>query len=295
MPLPPAGQIAGIYHRRVGDIVVTALSDGFFITEREMTRNLAREELAQALAASFRDTVIFSVNAFIIRAGGRIALLETGSGNYLGPTLGHLIGNMQAAGVMPAEVDTVLLTHMHPDHSAGLTDMMTGARNFPNAELVVHENEPRHWYDDGKMAAASDLYKHLHFQMTREQTRPYLDRMRTFVEGEVFPGVTAIPSHGHTPGHTSFLIASAQREPAGVGRHDSHSRGAVRAPRDRDGAGHRSGRRRRVAPPHPRHGGVGTAAGDRNAHAFPRLRPRRARARRVPLPPGSVAADVVRG
>jgi len=208
MPLPPAGQIAGIYHRRVGDIVVTALSDGFFITEREMTRNLAREELAQALAASFRDTVIFSVNAFLIRARGRIALLETGSGNYLGPTLGHLIGNMKAAGVMPAEVDTVLLTHMHPDHSAGLTDMTTGARNFPNAELVVHENEPRHWYDDGKMAAASDLYKHLHFQMTREQTQPYLDRMRTFVKGEVFPGVTAIPAHGHTPGHTAFLIES---------------------------------------------------------------------------------------
>ena len=146
MPLPPVGQIPGIYHRRVGDIVVTALSDGFFITDREMTRNLAREELAQALAASFRDTVIFSVNAFLIRAGGRTALLETGSGNYLGPTLGHLIGNMKAAGVTPAEVDTVLLTHMHPDHSAGLTDMTTGARNFPNAELVVHENEPRHWY-----------------------------------------------------------------------------------------------------------------------------------------------------
>jgi len=207
MPLP-ASQIAGIYHRRVGDIVVTALSDGFFITEREMTRNLARDELAQALAASFRDTVIFSVNAFLVRAGGRIALLETGSGNYLGPTLGHLIGNMQAAGVAPADIDTVLLTHMHPDHSAGLTDMTTGARNFSNAELVVHENEPRHWYDDGKMAAASDLYKHLHFQMTREQTQPYLDRMRTFVKGEVFPGVTAIPAHGHTPGHTSFLIES---------------------------------------------------------------------------------------
>jgi len=207
MPVP-AGQIAGLYHRRVGDIVVTALSDGFFITEREMTRNLAREELAQALAASFRDTVIFSVNAFLIRAGGRTALLDTGSGNYLGPTLGHLIGNMKTAGVAPADIDTVLLTHMHPDHSAGLTDMTTGARNFPNAELVVHENEPRHWYDDAKMAAASDLYKHLHFQMTRERTQPYLDRMRTFVKGEVFPGVTAIPSHGHTPGHTAFLIES---------------------------------------------------------------------------------------
>jgi glyoxylase-like metal-dependent hydrolase (beta-lactamase superfamily II) len=208
MPVAPASQIPGIYHRRVGDIVVTALSDGFFITDREMTRNLPRDELAQALAAAFRETVIFSVNAFLIHARGRTALMETGSGNYLGPTLGHLVANMKAAGIAPAEVDTVLLTHMHPDHSAGLTNMATGERNFPNAELVVHENEPRHWYDDARMASASDLYKHLHFQMTREQTRPWLDRMRTFVAGEVFPGVTAIPSHGHTPGHTSFLIES---------------------------------------------------------------------------------------
>ena len=207
MPLP-AGQIPGLYHRRVGDIVVTALSDGFFITEREMTRNLPRAELEQALAASFRETVVFSVNAFLIRAGGRIALIDTGSGNYLGPTLGHLVANMQAAGVTPAEIDTVLLTHMHPDHSAGLTDMTTGERNFPNAELVVHANEPPHWYDDARMAAATELYKHLHFQMTREQTQPYRDRTRTFHQGEVFPGVTALPAHGHTPGHSAFLIES---------------------------------------------------------------------------------------
>ena len=212
---------------------MTALSDGFFITEREMTRNLAREELAQALAASFRDTVIFSVNAFLIRAGGRTALLETGSGNYLGPTLGHLIGNMKAAGVTPADIDTVLLTHMHPDHSAGLTDTTTGARNFPNAELVVHENEPRHWYDDAKMAAASDLYKHLHFQMTREQTQPYLDRMRTFVKGEVFPGVTAIPSHGHTPGHTAFLIEFATSACWYGATRSTFPRCSSRAPRSR--------------------------------------------------------------
>ena len=71
MSVPPANQVPGIYRRRIGDIVVTALSDGYFITEREMTRNLPREELAQALAAAFRDTVVFSVNAFLIQAQGR--------------------------------------------------------------------------------------------------------------------------------------------------------------------------------------------------------------------------------
>lgn len=208
MNTPPDRQVPGVYRRRIGDIVVTALSDGYFIPDREMTRNLPTEERNRALSAAFRDSLIFSVNAFVIHAGGRIALLETGSGNYLGPTLGHLIANLRLAGLDPGDIDTVLLTHMHPDHSAGLTDAGTGARHFDNAELVVHENEPRHWFDDVAMARASDLYKHLHFQMTREQVTPYLDRTRTFSKGEVFPGVTAIPCHGHTPGHSAFLIES---------------------------------------------------------------------------------------
>ncbi|MEJ8572979.1 MBL fold metallo-hydrolase [Microbaculum marinum] len=210
MIAPPDTQIPGVYHRRIGDIVVTALSDGYFVTEREMTRNLPEAERNQALAAAFRDTLAFSVNAFLIYSKGRLALLETGSGKYLGPTLGHLPANLEAAGVAPDDIDTVLLTHMHPDHSAGLTDMETGRRHFGNAELVVHENEPRHWFDDEPMSRASDLYKQLHFQMTREQVQPYLDRMRTFVDGEVFPGVRAIPSAGHTPGHTSYLIESGK-------------------------------------------------------------------------------------
>jgi glyoxylase-like metal-dependent hydrolase (beta-lactamase superfamily II) len=117
---------------------------------------------------------------------------------------------LKQAGVQPAEVDAVLLTHMHPDHSAGLTDPATGARLFPNAELVAHENERKHWFDDAAMARASDLYKQLHFQMTREQVTPYLDRLRTFKSGEVFPGITAMPLPGHTPGHTGYLIESGK-------------------------------------------------------------------------------------
>jgi glyoxylase-like metal-dependent hydrolase (beta-lactamase superfamily II) len=97
---------------------------------------------------------------------------------------------------------------MHPDHSAGLSDRETWARLYPNAELVVHENEPRHWFDDAKMAAATDLYKHLHFQMSREQVTPYRDRMRTFSSGEVVPGITAVNANGHTPGHTAYVVAS---------------------------------------------------------------------------------------
>lgn len=209
MPSPlPEHQIPGAYHRRVGDVVVTAISDGYFSTDREMTRNLPRPELDAALKANFRDDLVFSINAFLIRSRDRTVLIDTGSGTYLGPTAGHVIANLKACGVEPEQIDTVLLTHMHPDHSAGLTDRETGARFFPNAELVAHENEPKHWFDDAQMAKASDLYKELHFQMTREQVAPYRDRLRTFTSGEVLPGVTAIPLHGHTPGHSGYLIGT---------------------------------------------------------------------------------------
>lgn len=207
---PSTSQIPGVYRRQVGDFLITAISDGFLMTEREMTRNLPFEERLQALKAAFRDDLVFSINAFLIQRGDRTILLETGSGNYLGPTAGHVIANMRAAGVTPAEVDAVLLTHMHPDHSAGLTDPATGTRLFPNAELVAHENERRHWFDDAAMSRASDLYKQLHFQMTREQVTPYLDRLRLFKSGEVFPGITAMPLPGHTPGHTGYLIDSGK-------------------------------------------------------------------------------------
>src|SRR5690606_13309064 len=121
--------------------------DGYLQLERQLTRNLDPEDLRTALRAAFRDELVFSVNAFLIRTGTRTMLIDTGSGDFLGPTVGHVIRNLEAAGVRPDEIDTVLLTHMHPDHSAGLTDRATGELLYPSAELVVHENEPKHWDD----------------------------------------------------------------------------------------------------------------------------------------------------
>ena len=100
---------------------------------------------------------------------------------------------------------------MHPDHSAGLTDPKTGRRLFPNAELVVHENEPRHWNDDTAMAKASERAKRLYFQCAREQMAPYHSVMHTFSGSvDVFPGVTSVPLHGHTPGHSGYMISSGR-------------------------------------------------------------------------------------
>jgi glyoxylase-like metal-dependent hydrolase (beta-lactamase superfamily II) len=204
----PQQQTPGIYHRRVGDIVVTALSDGYLDGSIDVLKNITPDDARQILGDNFRPARRTPVNAFLVYSAGRLALIETGSGNYLLPTAGKLMENVKAAGVDPADIESVLLTHMHPDHSAGLADMKTGKRYYPNAELVMHENEPKHWFDDAKMSAAPERAQRLYFQAGREQVLPYKDRWRLFKQGEVFPGVTAIPRHGHTPGHTTFLISS---------------------------------------------------------------------------------------
>lgn len=204
----PGTQIPGVYHRRVGDITITGISDGYLDGNLDVLRNIDKEEARQILAENFRPARRTAVNCFLIYTAGQLALVETGCGRYMANTGGQLLKNLAAAGVDPASIGSVLLTHMHPDHSAGLTDMATGRRNFPNAELVMHENEPRHWFDDAAMAKGDEREKKLFFQAGREQTVPYRDRWRLFQKGEVLPGVTAVPIPGHTPGHTGYMINS---------------------------------------------------------------------------------------
>ena len=208
MTTQPAQQIPGVYHRKIGDIVVTSISDGYLDGNLEVMRNVDVDKAHQILRDAFRPARRTSVNTFLIHSKGRTAIIDTGSGNYLMPTAGFVQRNLASAGIDPKSIDTVLLTHMHPDHSAGLTEMPNGRLLFPNAELVMHENELPHWFDDGAMAKADERSKKLFFQAGREQVAPYKNRTRLFKQGEVFPGVTAVPSPGHTPGHTAYLIAS---------------------------------------------------------------------------------------
>lgn len=204
----PQDQVPGIYHRRIGDILVTALSDGYLDVPLGVTRNLPVEEAEKVLATNCRPVAPrCSVNAYLVRVGDKTALIETGSGNTMGPTLGWLQRNLRLAGIDPAAIDAVLLTHMHPDHSNGLTND-GGEPLFPRSELVLHEEEVIHWHDDARMARVPERQQVRYFQGARLQFAPYRARARTFRSGEVFPGITAMPIPGHTPGHTGYVISS---------------------------------------------------------------------------------------
>lgn len=113
----PAQQISGVYHRRIGDIVVTALSDGYLDGTVDVLHNISAPDANQMLTDAFRPGRRTSVNCYAVYSAGQLALIETGSGNYLQPTAGKLRENLGAAGIDPAAIEKVILTHMHPDHS----------------------------------------------------------------------------------------------------------------------------------------------------------------------------------
>lgn len=203
-------QIPGVYHRRIGDTLVTAISDGVLQGSLEVLQNITIEEAKARLTEAFRPLPRFtSVNTFIIRVGGRTALIDTGSGTSMGPAVGKLPANLAAAGIDRADIDTVILTHVHPDHSNGLVDD-AGRQWFPAAELVLHEAEYAFWHDDGAMARADEQSRERNFLAARRQLAPYRSRTRQIAGGEVFPGVTAVPLPGHTPGHTGYKVSSGQ-------------------------------------------------------------------------------------
>jgi len=203
-----SAQVAGIYHRRVGDITVTALNDGHQDVSMATVLGIPPEEAAAMLHAAFRPVPRrTAVNAFLIRNGDRVALVDTGCGKAK-PTVGFAAPNLAAAGIAPGQVDTLLMTHLHPDHWGGLTTP-DGEPAFPAAELKLHAEEHRYWFDDAAANCVEDLAKRkLFFLDARDRLAPYRDRTTLFTAGEVFPGVTAVPLPGHTPGHTGFLIAS---------------------------------------------------------------------------------------
>lgn len=210
----PTRQVPGVNHRRVGEMVVTTVSDGFLDGSMAVLRNIEEAEAARMLREAFRPVPRrTSVNCFVIRSGGRTALVDCGCGPAGQASAGRLFDNLEAAGIPAESIDTVLLTHMHPDHSNGLADGEGRAR-FPAAELVLHEAELAYWTDDAQVAVAAQTGRGVpYFTTARTQLAPYRDRTRTFRGGEaVFPGVTALPLPGHTPGHSGYRVSSQADE-----------------------------------------------------------------------------------
>jgi glyoxylase-like metal-dependent hydrolase (beta-lactamase superfamily II) len=167
------------------------------------------EPYRQLYPASFTPDGRFQTyaQAYLVRAGGRMILVDTGVGpgphDWLGGARGRLLEDMREKGVRPEDVDIVVFTHLHPDHVGwNLRYEDASPRpTFPRARYYVPQA-------DWEFFAAPERVGQWGTDRTVVPLRA-LGALELF-KGEVrlAEGVTTLPTPGHTPGHTSILLSS---------------------------------------------------------------------------------------
>ena len=205
----PRQQAYGINRRRIGDVVVTLINDGYEDFSFDLLSDNITSDEAKALlkAANLLPIPRMSVNVYVIQDGQRTILIDGGDAN------GHRTGGklqyaLSAANIEASQIDTILLTHAHSDHVGGLATY-NATPLFPNAELVLHPEELQFWRNDENFHSAPEDVREVR-DMALNTFDAYQSVTRTVASGEVLPGITIEPLPGHTPGHSGYLIASGK-------------------------------------------------------------------------------------
>jgi glyoxylase-like metal-dependent hydrolase (beta-lactamase superfamily II) len=210
-------QAPSFYRYKVGDIQVNAISDGTstFTLDANYISNAKIEEINAALDKAFlpKNQITTHYAPLVLNIGGKVVVIDTGNGPGAFATskgkAGQFVGNMTAAGFDPAKVDTVVISHFHGDHVNGLLNA-DGSPVYANAEVMVPATEWKFWMDDGEMSRASGERMSGLFKNNRRIFDAGLKKKVTPYEWDkdVVPGLHAIASIGHTPGHTSYVLSS---------------------------------------------------------------------------------------
>ena len=139
----------GFYRVMLGDFEVTALLDGTIeLPVDKILTGIKPAQVNKTLAKNYLKAPLeTSVNAYLINTGEKLVMVDAGTANLFGPTLGKLPANLRAAGYTPEQVDEIYITHLHPDHVGGIT--VDGKPIFPNAVIRADKHDA-----DSKAAAA---------------------------------------------------------------------------------------------------------------------------------------------
>lgn len=193
--------------RKIGDFLVTALSDGTMSASLDLLSGISTEdaEVIQRSAGVVKTSDIH-INCYLIQGCGRTILVDSGTGG-LNNMAGQLKGNLFAVGVKPDEVDTLLLTHAHPDHIGGLLEAQ-GEPVYKHARVFLHPLEAQYWQDDGRLNAASE-HGLRNVMLVRRTLDAYAHNVHFFDGSEIIKDILPVWLPGHTPGHSGFHIASA--------------------------------------------------------------------------------------
>jgi glyoxylase-like metal-dependent hydrolase (beta-lactamase superfamily II) len=203
------------YAVQVGDIEVLVISDGVLpITARTLATNAQSADLAGWLGDNFLppDVLDWPLNVVVVRTRGRTILVDAGLGVEFPdfPRAGQTVHRLQAAGIDPAAVTDVVLTHLHMDHVGGLLTQGLKERLRPDLRVHVAAAEADFWeapdFSHTDMPApVPDALRSIASRFLDE----YRGQLRTFeTEYEVAPGVLVARTGGHTPGHSIVRLAS---------------------------------------------------------------------------------------
>ena len=211
-----APAVTGFKRFKVGDVEVTTIYDGIWEKAHDAAfiKNASIEDTKKALvAAKLTDAFVpipFTVT--VVKIKGKYTMFDSGTGGQVSPLAGLMMSqNMKAAGIDPAKISTIIVTHYHPDHIFGLMAKDTNAQNFPNAEIIVPAVEHKWWTDPSVIEKLPEARRGAAKRI--QATLPTWKNVRQIEDGkEVMPGIKAVATYGHTPGHTSFLVSSGKKQ-----------------------------------------------------------------------------------
>ena len=204
-------QEADVHRFNFGEFEVTVLSDGVISLPLSALAADMDIETVKALLQERglpTDTRPGAVNVTMLSRGDQRIMIDVGSGPNFMDSTGRLADSIEIAEIEPDSVTHVVLTHAHPDHVWGLIDEFEEAPVFAEADYTISAAEYDFWMAEGRVDALPDPLKP--FALGAQRNLAPVAERTTFVEGEhnVAPGVTLIPTPGHTPGHASVLVES---------------------------------------------------------------------------------------
>ncbi|HEX2477932.1 MAG TPA: MBL fold metallo-hydrolase [Geminicoccaceae bacterium] len=214
LPVRPGWGNARTVHKS-GDIEAIVVSDGYFVlpTGFLVTPDSppAEREAALKAAGQSGDQLQLVNNVVVVRQRSDLILVDAGTGPRHQPTAGKLAQNLRAAGIEPAAITTVVLTHGHPDHLWGVLDAGDNPI-YPNASYVTSARELDLWTDPDVLKMLPAVLPKERQEQIAAGARNHLGRIKdklTTVKGgdELASGVRVIGTPGHTPGHISVELA----------------------------------------------------------------------------------------
>lgn len=215
---PPmaGGQAPGWFRMKLGGFEVTALNDGIFQlpVDKLLQTNDPGLVVRRLQEAYLGIPVATSVNAYLVHTGDKLVLIDTGHAGQGGAPTGLMLKHLRDSGYTPEQVDEVYITHFHGDHINGLLDK-DGKPAFPNATVRADQRESGFWLGD---EAAAPEGARGGMKNAKRVLKPYQDagRFKPFDGGngpvELVKGVRAVPTWGHTPGHTIYAVESGNEK-----------------------------------------------------------------------------------